>query len=272
MGSVGRWWQLSAVCLLALTGCQNNPFVTPQARSWQQQQQTPEYVSQLRDMQQKVEKLSSLNRDLTTQLAQSQQRTRLIRDETNLVKKQLSETAGELRRQTLAKDQSEQRLKAIQASNVRHGAATIRANNSVTRQLDVLNIPGYQVFTEGDVVRVEVPADQLFNGQSAQLRPAALAILDNIATALATKYQRQRIALEGHADPRSRGPYNSAHELTVAQATAVFQRLSQQSRLQARQLFIIGQGSNNPRYSNATADGQARNRRIELVVYPETID
>ncbi len=37
----------------------------------------------------------------------------------------------------------------------------------------------------------------------------------------------------------------------------------------AKQLFVIGHGANHPVVSNATKSGQARNRRIELVVYPE---
>ncbi len=38
----------------------------------------------------------------------------------------------------------------------------------------------------------------------------------------------------------------------------------------SQQLFTVAQGENNPRQSNATAAGRAANRRIELVIYPET--
>jgi outer membrane protein OmpA-like peptidoglycan-associated protein len=34
-------------------------------------------------------------------------------------------------------------------------------------------------------------------------------------------------------------------------------------------LFLVAHGSNHPLVSNATAAGRAKNRRIELVVYPE---
>jgi outer membrane protein OmpA-like peptidoglycan-associated protein len=35
------------------------------------------------------------------------------------------------------------------------------------------------------------------------------------------------------------------------------------------QLFIVAHGANHPLVSNATAAGRSRNRRMELVVYPE---
>jgi outer membrane protein OmpA-like peptidoglycan-associated protein len=36
-------------------------------------------------------------------------------------------------------------------------------------------------------------------------------------------------------------------------------------------MFVLGHGENFPLSSNATTAGQARNRRVEVVVYPETV-
>jgi outer membrane protein OmpA-like peptidoglycan-associated protein len=38
-----------------------------------------------------------------------------------------------------------------------------------------------------------------------------------------------------------------------------------------RQLFVVGHGSSHPIVSNATDAGRARNRRIDIVVYPDTM-
>jgi outer membrane protein OmpA-like peptidoglycan-associated protein len=35
------------------------------------------------------------------------------------------------------------------------------------------------------------------------------------------------------------------------------------------QLFLVAHGGNHPLVSNATAAGRARNRRVEIVIYPE---
>jgi outer membrane protein OmpA-like peptidoglycan-associated protein len=51
----------------------------------------------------------------------------------------------------------------------------------------------------------------------------------------------------------------------------VFDYLAARTRLKAQQLFVVGHGGNHPVVSNGTAAGKARNRRIELAVYPERV-
>jgi outer membrane protein OmpA-like peptidoglycan-associated protein len=34
-------------------------------------------------------------------------------------------------------------------------------------------------------------------------------------------------------------------------------------------MFVVGFGANHPLYSNADPAGQAANRRVELVIYPD---
>jgi outer membrane protein OmpA-like peptidoglycan-associated protein len=41
--------------------------------------------------------------------------------------------------------------------------------------------------------------------------------------------------------------------------------------MSANQFFVVGHGANHPVVSNATDAGRSRNRRIELVIYPETM-
>jgi outer membrane protein OmpA-like peptidoglycan-associated protein len=42
-----------------------------------------------------------------------------------------------------------------------------------------------------------------------------------------------------------------------------------QSQINPAQLFLAGHGPNHPVVSNATPAGKDRNRRVELVIYPE---
>jgi flagellar motor protein MotB len=49
----------------------------------------------------------------------------------------------------------------------------------------------------------------------------------------------------------------------------VYDVLVNRTRLQGNQLFVAGHGSNHPIVSNATPEGKQRNRRVELVIYPE---
>ena len=47
---------------------------------------------------------------------------------------------------------------------------------------------------------------------------------------------------------------------------SVFEALSDRHHLLAGQMFVLGHGGNYPVASNSTVAGQARNRRVEIVV------
>ena len=64
--------------------------------------------------------------------------------------------------------------------------------------------------------------------------------------------------------------YPTSHHLSVAQATAIYDALRRAAGVPQQQLFVIGHGSNHPKMSNGTEAGRQANRRIEVVVYPET--
>ncbi|MCA9149199.1 MAG: OmpA family protein, partial [Planctomycetales bacterium] len=86
-------------------------------------------------------------------------------------------------------------------------------------------------------------------------------------------YSRQIIGVEAHTDstPLANTMWRNAHQLTAAQAMSVFEHLSYRHRLLPQQLFVLGHGENYPLASNATPAGQARNRRVEIVIYPEVV-
>ena len=267
--------------MVAVTGCARNPYATNpyQAQSGQapwtaQSAQASPMQSQMQDAQRRLAELDANNRDLHAQLAQVQQETAVYKDQLALVQKRLSDTASQLQEAQRTRQEFEQRAETLQASMRRRGGATITANNSVRQNLDVANLPGLDVRTEGDVVRIVVPADQLFLSGSASFTAASGPLLDRIAMAIGQNYPRQRIAIEGHTDAAPAagvaGQAASNHHLAASQAQGVFEQLTRRNRLPARQLFVVAHGDNHPRASNATPAGRAENRRIEIVIYPET--
>ena len=137
--------------------------------------------------------------------------------------------------------------------------------------LPATNIPGVFVRRDGDVIRVELPGNSLFESGSARLRPGAANLISDAAAELVRTYPDQIIGVEGHTDndPIVGSQGRSNHELSVARAQAVYDVLVNRTRLQGNQLFIVGHGPNHPIVSNATPEGKQRNRRVELVVYPE---
>jgi flagellar motor protein MotB len=264
-------------CLLALVGCRPGQFAQqPQGFAWQQQQpvgQEMPYVAQLQELNRRVAQLDQNNRDLHMQLAQAQQTSQISADQVKLLQKQLADTAGQLRSAQLAKQEAEKKVDTILASTRHRGGATITANNSIKSTLSPIEIPGLEVRQDADVIRIELPGDTLFRQGTVQLQPGATQILDTVADAIARNYPRQMVGIEGHTDPPVSGALpTTAHQLSAAQAYAVFEQLSTRSRMPSNQLFVVSQGANRPRFSNETPAGRAKNRRIELVIYPETTD
>jgi len=267
-------WTLALVAT-GLAGCNSqNPFlnstqananVPPQA-AWEQQQ-----ASRLQDLGRRANALDVDNRDLHTQLAQANQQARLHADENRLLRGRLNETASKLREFQVAKVRTERQLFALEATTTRGGSARITANNSLQDSLPVISIPGIQVRSDGDVIRIELPADRLFHQGTSQLLPAAMTLLDQIAGVAARNYPRQVVGIEGHTDsvPTSA---TSSHQLSTAQSVAVFDALTLRGRYPVEQLFVVGYGANRPLTSNATPAGRARNRRVEFVIYPKTVD
>jgi chemotaxis protein MotB len=112
----------------------------------------------------------------------------------------------------------------------------------------------------------------LFDPGSPQLRADAGRTIEHVAAELARDYADHFIGIEGHSDSDSARSHGTTdHELSAARATAVCRYITSHSRLRASQLFIAGHGPNHPVVSNATAAGRQRNRRIELVIYPELV-
>ncbi len=273
MGSRTRWAWLLAVAGWALSGCGQNAFLRPPQQAAIQQQQTAN-VSQLQELQRRVSELDASNADLHTQLAQSEQQAKIYHDESQLLRQQLRDTANQLRETQVARQDAEKNVQMLQASTRKQGGAMITANSSVRQSLALIDIPGVEVRQEEDVIRIDMPADELFQRGTVQLTPTAYAYLDKVADAIARNYPQQRIGIEGHTDssPTFGGTTSTNHQLSAMQSLAVFDILTRRNRLPPRQLFVMGMGANHPRASNATEAGRAKNRRVELVIYPQTMD
>ena len=152
-------------------------------------------------------------------------------------------------------------------------AAPAAATPSTTLRsaMSQLAISGADVRFDGAVVRLDIQAERLFEPGTANLLPGGAAILTQVASELDRVYPGHFVGIEGHIDtePLVNAAWSSPHQLTAARAAAVFDFFTTRTRLREAQLFLVAHGSNHPLVSNATAAGRTRNRRMELVVYPE---
>jgi flagellar motor protein MotB len=196
----------------------------------------------------------------------------LFRERSELLQRQLQDVTGQLDQARLAQNQAAQQVKGLQANMQTRGGAKLVANNSLARQADQFRNLGLNVIVEGDVIRVSIPADQLFQPGTATLSSNASAILDRVAEGITKGFPRQRIAVEGHADEGELfgGTYATHHQLASAQSLAVLEQLVRRNGIPSNQLFGVSHGTNHPIAENQSAAGRSQNRRIDFVVYPDT--
>ncbi len=243
------------------------PLAGPQS-VFAQQQTAP----QLQEAQRRAQQLDDNNRQLTTQLAQSQQQLQAFRERGDLLAKQLQDATTQNKQLLATTQQYASQAQGMQASMNLRGGARLTANNSIANSASTLQIAGARVVPDGDLIRIRIPADQLFSPGTAQPNPAGASVLDQVANSLLRQYPRQRVAIEGHTD--SSQPYGGAggtpYQLAGSQAQAVMDQLVRRNGVPMQQLFVIAHGPNHPLADNQSPAGRSENRRIEIVIYPET--
>ena len=121
-----------------------------------------------------------------------------------------------------------------------------------------------------DGLRVNVAQDILFDSGSAALDKNGIEVLERVAAQL--KKSPHQILVIGHTDNKPIGPalvkqYPTNWELAGARAASVV-RLFDSSGLPARRLIAVSMADVQPVASNKTAEGRARNRRIEIRLRP----
>ena len=264
------------VCLSLLTGCGRVVF-RPDAQTAQAISLSPEQQQTLAQQQQQYQSraadLDRDNQELESLLAQSRQESQLLREQISATQDQLRATTDQLASLQQEKTQLQDRTQAMMASVKTPAAAGIRANNTLLRPLTAGSLPGVDVRQDGDTIRVAIAADQVFQPGANQLKPGGDQLLRSVAADLMANYPEQVIGIEGHTDggPPASPQFPTAHHLSVAQATAAYDLLTRSAGVSAQQLFVIGHGGNHPRMSNATDAGRQANRRLEVVVYPEVV-
>ena len=261
-----------ALGLIALAGCADNPMVL-QGRVAQYQQQQSALQKQNELYQSRIDTLDRDNQHNEALLAQQQQQTKLLEDRLAAVTEQLRSTTAQLAQVQNDKQEVDSKAKALTASLRRQAGVSITPNNSFLQTLPAIRYPDVHVRRDGDVIRIELPGNQLFDPGSARVRPAAMNMIADVAVEIRRTYPDQLLGIEGHtdSDPVTGGQYRTNHELSAARALAVYDVLVNSQRYRPEQLFVVGHGPNHPVVSNGTLEGKQRNRRVELVIYPDRL-
>jgi chemotaxis protein MotB len=115
----------------------------------------------------------------------------------------------------------------------------------------------------------------MFDSGEAILKPDGQAVMRKVAAFLAGHTNLQ-IQVIGHTDnmpirPDARSRFASNWELSTARALAAVHFLTEQAGVDPRRVGAVGYGEYRPIADNATAEGRARNRRIEIAILPNQL-
>jgi flagellar motor protein MotB len=232
----------------------------------EQSQQIDQLSKQMSDMNQQLSRFDTDNQGLHGQVAGLQQRLDTANTYIQQLKQQLRDATVQLQQSQQALAQTSPSGSQSAASYQLAGSATIRANNSLMGKLEQVRTAGVSATMDGDVIRVEFPSDQTFVPGTFQIQSAAQAQLNNLAATIRQQFPQQFIGIEAHWDQTPvTGPIRSIQQLTATQSLAIYDQLMQ-SGLPGVQLFTVGMGSARQRF----AGNAPQNRRIEIVIYPET--
>jgi outer membrane protein OmpA-like peptidoglycan-associated protein len=177
----------------------------------------------------------------------------------NLRKNQVTTTAAELNR---TREQLTQQTQALASEQARRQEAEKRAAQA---SADLARIA--QVKQEPRGLVITLSGGVLFSSAKSDLLPQAQAKLSEVADALVKQDPDSKIDVIGYTDAQGGRDFNQ--KLSQDRADAVRDYLVKHG-IATDRITATGRGSDMPIADNASAEGRANNRRVEIVVKPAT--
>lgn len=122
-------------------------------------------------------------------------------------------------------------------------------------------------------VRISIGGAVLFNSGDAEIKKEARSILSRVGDILAT-YDDHLKKIEGHTDnvKMSGGKFEDNWELSTARAASVLRFMLTKKKIDPVTLEASGRGEYVPIADNSTAEGRAKNRRVEFKIYTDILE
>lgn len=123
-----------------------------------------------------------------------------------------------------------------------------------------------RVFREGNSIIMRLVGLSFDSGES-QIKSTNFDLLAKVEKAIDV-FPRSELTIEGHTD--SHGGDDANQKLSQARAESVQQYMINAMRIPTYRLIATGYGETRPVASNETEAGRARNRRIDIVIKPNS--
>ncbi len=156
-----------------------------------------------------------------------------------------------------------ERIEKLELENIQKKVNAYIAENKLTDKLDT------SLTDEGLLLTIR--DNVLFASGSADVRPEDVHTADEISELLVMSPPRN-IIISGHTDnvPISNPRFESNWELSVMRAISFMKIVLKNDKLDPAWFSAKGFGEFQPVASNATSEGRAKNRRVEVLILPIT--
>ena len=142
--------------------------------------------------------------------------------------------------------------------------------DTIQAALDMSNVDSSQVeiTTTSQYVMLSLSSGILFDSGKADLKAEAISVVDKVADAVKI-YDDNTISIEGHTDnvPQNTAQYPDNMVLSMYRAYSVYTYFVDTKGFNVNSISSTGRGEAVPVASNATAEGRAQNRRVEIKIY-----
>ncbi|WP_063751941.1 OmpA/MotB family protein [Sorangium cellulosum] len=207
------------------------------------------------DLARRLDELAAMNEELSARLRSAGQSVGQLANERGSLSAELAEARAkvdELRRHQAAAE--------ARAARMRDVASRLQATVDGGK---------VRVGIRGGLPLLEISSDALFDGAKTEVKPAGRKLLAEVAGALRTMADH-RFQVVGHTDDRkARGAKRaSSWDVSTARAVAVVEVLIE-GGVSPQRLSAAGGGEFAPVAPNASEEGRAKNRRIEIVLQAE---
>ena len=235
--------------------------------------------------------LSNTKADLEKQkadLAAEQKKFKLLQDSYNALEKnsndaleknmnknrellaELEAKSKKLAEEQARLDKTANRLNELEAMIAAKEAAMKKLKDTLSKALNNFEGKGLTVEQKNGKVYVSMENKLLFNSGSWAVGSEGRKAVVELGKVLGDNPDLS-VLIEGHTDDDpygGSGPIANNWDLSTKRATAIVAILSENTSINKQKLTAAGRGEFSPLASNTSAEGKAKNRRIEIILTP----
>ncbi|MFV8464161.1 OmpA family protein [Flavobacterium sp. LB1P62] len=167
-------------------------------------------------------------------------------------------------------NKSAQRLDELESLIAAKEASMKKLKETLSKALNSFEGKGLTVQQKNGKVYVSMENKLLFNSGSWAVGSEGKKAVVELGKVLGDNPEIS-VLIEGHTDDdafAASGPIADNWDLSTKRATAIVAILSENKKINKENLTAAGRGEFSPLASNSTAEGKAKNRRIEIILTP----